>query len=141
MAARDYILNNFWWKLLSLLLAALTWLTIKTAFERDQTLLETPVVTESKRSFPAIPITLMTSAYNTNLYRVDPPMAAVELGGTQAGLSKLQERDIHVYVDVSDAGDEKRFRRNIQVRVPETVEVTHLTPAYAAIERAPQLSH
>jgi YbbR domain-containing protein len=135
MAARDYILNNFWWKLLSLLLAALTWLTIKTAFERDQNLRETPVVTESKRSFPAIPITLMTAASNLSGYRVEPATAAIELGGTLAQLSKLQERDIHVYVDVSDAGDEKRFRRPIQVRVPDNIEVTRQSPAYAAIER------
>ncbi len=35
MSLRDIILHNFWWKLLSLLLAALTWLTIETAFQRD----------------------------------------------------------------------------------------------------------
>ena len=45
MAAPDYIFNNFWWKMLSLLLAALTWLTIQTAFQRDQDLRETPVIT------------------------------------------------------------------------------------------------
>jgi YbbR domain-containing protein len=135
MAARDYIVNNFWWKLLSLLLAALTWLTIKTAFERDQTLRETPVVTESRRSFPSIPVTLLTSAANPNVYRTEPKTIAVDLGGTLSGLSKLQERDIHVYVDVSDAGDEKSFRRSIQVRVPDEIEVLHYTPTHASVER------
>jgi YbbR domain-containing protein len=137
MAARDYITNNFWWKLLSLLLAALTWLTIKTAFERDQTLQETPVITESRRNFPAIPITLLTAAGNTKVYRVDPTSVSVELGGTLVGLSKLQERDIHVYVDVSDAGDEKRFRRSIQIRVPDGLEVSRLIPVRASIELVP----
>ncbi len=66
MAYRDYILHNFWWKLLSVLLASLTWLTIETAFQKDQNLRETPVVTSSRRIFPAVPVTLMTSAVNAN---------------------------------------------------------------------------
>ena len=73
MAFRDYILHNFWWKLLSLLLAALTWLTIETAFKKEETLRDTPVVTgSSSRSFPSVAVTLLSSAANTGRYTVTP---------------------------------------------------------------------
>ena len=135
MPFRDYILNNFWWKLLSLMLAALTWLTIRTAFERDQTLQESPVVTSSTRSFPALPITLMTSSTNPNHYRVEPSTIAVDVSGTEIDLKKLQEKDVHLYVDISNVGDEKQVRRKIEAQAPRDLKITGLSLAYANVER------
>jgi YbbR domain-containing protein len=135
---RKYIMDNFWWKLLSLLLAALTWLTIWTAFQKDQDLRESPVVTSASRSFPAIPITLMTSTLNQNQYHVDPTTIPVEVSGSTGELAKLQEREIRVFVDVTDAGEEKRLRRIIQLQVPEGLVVTNLAKSpYAMVERVP----
>ena len=135
MALRDYIVNNFWWKLLSLLLAALTWLTIRTAFERDQSLQDSPVVSSSKRSFPALPVTLLTSPANLNRYRVDPSTVSVEVNGTETELKKLVEKDIHLYVDISDIGDEKQVRRKIETQAPRDLKVTSLSYTYANVER------
>ena len=135
MALRDYIVNNFWWKLLSLLLAALTWLTIRTAFERDQNLQESPVVNSSRRSFPALPITLLTSPTNLNRYRVDPPSVSVEVSGTEAELKKLQEKEVHLYVDISDVRDEKQVHRRIETQAPGDLKVTSLSQTYANVER------
>ncbi len=135
MALRDYILHNFWWKLSSLLLAALTWLTIQTSFRRDQNLQETPVVTSSKRTFPSVPVELLNSPANTSRFRLDPATVEVDVIGTAVELSHLQEQQIHAYVDVSDAGDEKQFRRDIQAQVPGGLKVEHLAPAYSKVER------
>ena len=135
MPARNLILNNFWWKLLSLLLAALTWLTIQTALERDKSLRETPVVGSFSRSFPAVPITILTSSTNTNHYRVEPATALVDISGPAEQLKKLQEHEIHVYIDVSDAGDEKLFRRPVQSLVPHELKVDNLSPTITSVER------
>lgn len=137
MALRDYILNNFWWKLLSLLLAGLTWLTIQTAFQKDQNLRETPVVTSSTRTFPAIPVTLLTSTLSLNTFKVDPALVSVDVSGSAADLAKLVERQIHVYVDVSSAGDEKLFRRPLQAQVPGDLRVDKLSVTIATVERIP----
>ena len=135
MAARDLVLHNFWWKLLSLMLAALTWLTIQTALERDRTLKQTPVVSTFSRSFPVVPISVLSSANNTNHYRVDPATALVDISGPADELKKLQEHEIHVYIDVSDAGDEKQFRRNVMAQVPHELRVDNLLPTNAVVER------
>src|ERR1700739_102905 len=116
---RSLILNNFWWKLLSLLLASLTWLTIKTALKKDQAQsVLSPVVTVSKRTFPAVPLTLMTSVSNTNLYHINPPTVSVEVSGKADELEKLQMQQITAFVDVTQLEDEKEVRRDIQVQVP-----------------------
>lgn len=135
MALREYILHNFWWKLLSLLLAGLTWLTIETAFRKDETLKETPVVTTSKRSFPSVAVTLMTAAGNSNRYIIHPALAYVVVSGTLPDLEKLQPRDVKAFVDIIEAGDEKEFRRNIQAQVPGDLKVVSVNPTNASVER------
>src|SRR5271168_5083943 len=110
MALRDYVLNNFWWKLLSLLLAALTWLTIGTAARNEQkqqeNLRESPVVTgSSSRSFPSVPLTLLTSASNSAHFTVTPATVLIVVSGKPEDLTKLQLRDIRALVDVTDADD------------------------------------
>lgn len=133
MAMRDYILHNFWWKLLSLLLAALTWLTIQTALQRERNL--PPVVGSYSKTFPAVPITLMTAPTNTSRFNVTPTTVKVDISGPEDQLSKLQESDVHAFVDLTDVGDEKQLRRPIQAQVPKGLKVDSLQPANASVER------
>ncbi len=135
MPLRGYILNHFWWKLLSLLLAALAWLTINTAFQKEESLQTSPVVTTSKRPFDMVPITLLTSPFNTNRFRTYPETVSVEIGGTASGLEKLQPAQIQAFVNLTEAGDEKQFRKLIQIQVPRDFTVVSLTPTNASVER------
>jgi YbbR domain-containing protein len=135
MAARDYILNNFSWKLLSLLLAALTWLAINTAFKKEESLQRSPVVSTNKRSFLDVPVTLLTASSNTNRFRTTPQTVAVEVGGTAIELPMLQAKDIQAFVDVTDAGDEKQFRKVIQIQLPREYSVVSVNPTNASVER------
>jgi YbbR domain-containing protein len=135
MAYREYILNNFWWKLLSLLLAALTWLTIETAFQRDEARRKSPMVNTSTVTFSAVPITLMTSATNTNRFTVNPTTVSVEVSGESNELYTLQTQGIKAFVDVSDAGDQKQFRRPIQMPLPGNLKVASLSSTNANVDR------
>lgn len=129
MALRGYILHNFWWKLLSLLLAALTWLTIETMFKKEETLRETPVVTgTSSRSFPSVAVTLLSSAANAGRYTVSPHAVTVEVSGKPEDLEKLQVQEIRAYVDITDTDDEMRFRKTIQVQIPGDFKAVAVPP-------------
>jgi YbbR domain-containing protein len=135
MAFRDYILHNFWWKLLSLLVAALTWLTIETSFKKEAQLRETPVETgPSSRSFPGVPVTLLSSAANAGRFTVTPQAVTVKVAGKLEDLQKLQVSDIRAFVDVTDAEDEMKFRKTIQVQVPRDFSATADHPL-ASLER------
>jgi len=135
MALREYISNNIWWKLLSLLLAALTYLTIQMKQLKDQTLHEAPVEGSYTRSFQAVPVTLLTPTTNLVRFQVDPPVVSVKLSGALDALARLTERQVHAFVDVSGAGDEKQFRRPIQAQAPDGLQVDSLNPSNAIVER------
>jgi|GEM_PF-2134436 hypothetical protein len=133
MAARDLILHNFWWKLLSVLLSILTWITIDASLRKDRQ--QTPVITTSRRNFPAVKVTLMTAPYNTNEFRVNPASVSVEVSGKADDLQKLQAQQIVAFVDATKIEDEKEVRRDIEVQAPRDVQIEHVEPGSASVER------
>ena len=136
MPSRNSILNNFGWKLLSLFLAALTWLTIHTSFERhEEAANQATVITSSSRIFSAIPLTLLTSPTNTNRFRLSPDFVEVEIGGEESQLQTMQARDVQAFVNITDAQDEVQFRKPIEVRVPHEVILKTINPTNASVER------
>ena len=136
MAFRDYITHNFGWKLLSLLLAALTWLVIETKSGNEQKLRDSPVVTGApSRSFSAVPVTVLSSATNSGHFTVVPDTVTVKLTGKQEDLERLQLQDIRVFVDVTGTGDEIKFQKTIQVQAPKDFKAT-ADPSVASVERS-----
>src|SRR5258708_17923778 len=115
MAKRDLILHNFGWKLLSLLLAGLTWMAIWTALQKDRQkerlLQESPVV--STRSF-AVPITLLTRTASAGQFVVTPASAEVEVSGKARDPEKLQVPQLYPFVEFTDAPEVKQFLPTIQ---------------------------
>jgi YbbR domain-containing protein len=133
MAARDLVFNNFWWKLLSVLLAVLTWITIDATLRKDSE--QTPVITSSHREFTPVPVTLLTSPRNTNQFRISPALVSVDVSGNADDLKKLQVEQIEAFVDATAVQDEREVRKEIQVRTPPDVRVEKVDPAFADLER------
>ena len=132
---RNLILNNFWWKLLSVILATLVWLIVNGSLAKTE-YPQTPVVTVSTRSFPTVPITLMTSVNNTNQFRLNPDIVSVEVSGKPEELEKLLTEQITAFVNVTKAPDEKEVRRDIEVQVPRGFKIESFKPAVTIVERA-----
>jgi YbbR domain-containing protein len=133
MAARDLIINNFWWKLLSIFLAALTWITISDSINKAGE--QTSIEITGNRPFPVVPLTVLTSTYNSNQYRVDPVAVFVEVSGNADVLKKLELQQIVAFVDASKMQDEKEIRCDVHVHTPPDVRVEKIEPAYADVER------
>ena len=135
MPIRTYIIHNFWWKLFSLLLATFTWMTIQASFQQHQSMIDAPIDTTSKRTFSAVPISILSSVYNTNRYKIDPVVVEVEVTGTEDALAKLNPRDVRVFVDAGVVGDVKLFRKQLQTQVPQGLSVTSLSLTAVNVER------
>jgi YbbR domain-containing protein len=139
MASRNFILHNFGWKLLSLFLAVLTWLTIETEFQRqarsNEEKREAPLTTSVRKTFPTIAITLLTAPANTNHFRIYPETAQIDVGGDTQELGLLNSRDVQAFVDLSDVQDEKQFRKPVQVRLPREFSLVGVDPTNVSVER------
>jgi YbbR domain-containing protein len=140
MAFRDYITHNFGWKLLSLVLAGLTWLVMESKSGNEQKLREAPVETGAKwRTFATVPVTVLSSATNSGHFAVVPDVVAVTVFGKQEDLERLQVQDIRVFVDVTGMGDEIKFQKTIQVQAPKDFKAT-ADPPVASVERSSNIN-
>ena len=103
---RELILNNFWQKIFSLVLATLIWFTIDRAYLPDVELPKSPFTVLQTNEF-RLPITIMTSAAARQTFKVDPSEVDVRVKGDRAKLKNLKPEDIQVYVKLIDVDPTK----------------------------------
>lgn len=117
---RHLFLEDFWLKLFSLVLAALVWLTITLADQRQTV----PAFTATaQRTFQNLPVMVMSAAADVRSIRVDPKEVNVTVRGDEKMLQKLDNKDIHVLVDLTGIEAAHDMRKRIDVFPP--AGVTH----------------
>ena len=135
MTLRDLILHNFRWKALSLMLAVLTWMAINASFLHQGS----PVVPSYHRLFSDVPVTWLAGAANTNRYKISPETVTVSAGSVVSGreLENLRVRDIHAFVDVSDAEESRQIKLPVHIQLPIELKVfiESYSPSNVTVER------
>jgi hypothetical protein len=111
--------RNYSWKLLALGLAVVIWITIKTqSSERDQ----------SEKGFQNIPVQIVSGTADVRAFQIEPTVVRVRIGGRSGPLSRLNERQIHAFVDISSADFTRSFRGAVQVATPNGFTVVSFEP-------------
>jgi YbbR domain-containing protein len=126
MPLRSFILDHFWLKAISLILAVLIWLTVRA--DLGSTSADT-------KSFPNRPILVLTDQAEHVALVANPTKASVTVRGPAALLNEVSEQDIHVYVRLHDprqVGGELP----IHAHVPSGAAVILITPGTATIKPA-----
>lgn len=127
--SRDIILRNFGWKLLSLVLAVIIWLTIKAlSAEQGQT----------EKMFVNLPIQIVSGTADVRAFRVDPVTVTVTLKGRPGTINRMVEREIRVLVDVTSADLTQSFRRSVDIVVPNGITVVRFEPTEVQITPPPK---
>lgn len=130
---RDLLLNNFWLKALSLVLATLIWYVINTN------------LTKGTHAAPALPgsrkdntrdlrcqVQVISPANDRRLLNIQPTEARVTVRGDTAILEKLSAADVQVYVKLTGLADpEGSFP--LAVDLPGNVVLQQLSPSHVAV--------
>jgi YbbR domain-containing protein len=114
---RNLVLEDFWLKLFSLLLAVLLWLTVTFASRKD-------VGIDQRVLSKMLPVTILASTEDVHNFRVSPSEVAVTVQGNPKTLQNLQTNDIRAIVDLTGVGAARELRKRIEVLVP--AGVTHM---------------
>lgn len=121
--------RNFGWKLLSLALAIIIWLTVKAlSAEQGQT----------EKMYLSLPIQIVSSTADVRAFRVEPATINVTLKGRLSAINRLTEREIHVLVDASSADFLQSFRRRVDVAVPNGITVIRFEPTEVQLTPPPK---
>lgn len=135
MSTRDAILQNFWLKLFSLVLATMIWFAIFSAqksprwdWQRfDYTTVE----------LKHVPVTVMKSARDLRSFRIEPATVDITLQGPRSKAPVLTPADLEVFINLSEATDTVGPTKNILVHAPPDFTVVKVSPAKAHISPAP----
>lgn len=131
MSARDAILQNFWLKLFSLVLATMIWFAIFGAqnnLRPDRTALG--AVT---RKVERVPITVMKSAADLRAFRVEPSQIDVTVRGPIAEVQALTARQLEVFINLTDVHDTAGLSKKILVHAPAGIAVVEVSHTEARI--------
>ena len=134
MSAREAILQNFWLKLFSLVLATMIWFAIagaKLNLRPDQSGLGTLT-----RKIDSVPITVMQSASDFRAFRVDPSHIDVTVRGPIAEVQALTRRQFEVFINLSDVNDSVGLTKKILVHTPAGITLVQVSHTEARIAPA-----
>lgn len=127
MPSRELFTNHFWLKLLSLVLASLIWLTVKSSIGTTGG--------EATRTFVNLPILLMTDKSEHVAMITTPSQASVTVRGPALLIQKMAEQEVQVYVRLLDPNS-ANGEVPIHAHVPAGTMVALVTPSTVTIRPA-----
>ncbi len=131
MSTREAILQNFWLKLFSLVLATMIWFAIagtQTNLRPDR-----PALGTVTRTIERVPVTVMKSATDLRAFRVEPGQIDITVRGPIAEVQALTARHLEVFINLTDVHDIAGLTKKILVHTPPGITVVAVSHTEARI--------
>jgi YbbR domain-containing protein len=126
---RKLVFEDFWLKLFSFALAVLIWLTVNYATKSDVSpIASLSLAPREQRTFHNLPVLVMCPADELRVLVVSPKVVEVTVEGETGLLQKLQERDIHVVLDLTGIGSAQDLSKRVEVSTPAGVTRIRVDP-------------
>jgi YbbR domain-containing protein len=127
---RDLFIKDWGWKLFSLFLAVVIWLTVHKIIEEPK---ESAASAANPVTYGNLPVLIVASASDVHLYRVVPDNISVTVSGSPEAIAVLQANQIRVTVDLTDIESAKNLPRRVDVSVPDGIELVSVDPAKVSV--------
>lgn len=127
---RNLVLEDFWLKLFSLVLAVLIWLTVTFASQQE--------VRTDRRLFSHLPVTIMAAAEDVHNFRVSPSEVDIIVQGDPKVLQNLHSKDIRAMVDLTGVAVARDLRKRIEVSVPAGIAPVRVAPEEVQVVFPPE---
>src|SRR5688572_27163688 len=134
MPWRHTITNNLWLKIFSFVLATLIWFVIDANFHGPPQAKtpDNPLRPDATRNLQ-IPIVVITSADNRQVFQVDPTEVTVKVRGDANVVQNLTSKDIEVYVKLMNVQNPQGSFR-VEINAPREITVQELWPAHVHVK-------
>jgi hypothetical protein len=135
MALRDYILERFWLKLFSLILATLIWFTVDSTNRPEGRGIAG--WGRGDRIELVRPVRLLVLPTTRRSFKIEPVEVRITVRGKPADLDRLGPSDVQAQVNLTDAIDSAATYPVDARNVPRTIEVLGIVPAMVMVEPRP----
>lgn len=125
MAKREWVTHDFGWKVFSVFLAIVIWLTVHKV--RDEP--DFSSTTSDENIYNDLPVLTVSATADVHDALIVPAKVAVVIRGPSDLMTSLQSSQIHAFVNLSsiDAGHE--LKRHVDVATPPGMTVVSVDPA------------
>jgi YbbR-like protein len=128
---RAWLVEDFGWKIFSLLLAVGIWFTAHKILLESAS--STPAAGGATLTYGNLPVLIVAAAADVHLYRVVPENVKVTVTGSPEAIATLQASQIRATVDLSNVDAAKDLKRGVDVSVPAGVTVVSVEPAKVGV--------
>jgi len=135
MPKREWITRDLTWKLFSLILAVVLWITIHNLRETPETI--APFATMTTATYTNLPVLAVSSGADVHNAQIAPNFVAVKVSGPADIMASLQKSDVHVLINLTGLDSARLLRRNVDVSVPPGVTLDRVSPAEVSVTILP----
>jgi hypothetical protein len=121
MALRDLVMRNLGWKLASVALAVLVWMTVHTGFQNRLRQGDT-------QSLGYVSVAVLTLPSDPRVFRLEPSAVEVLVRGDADVLRGLRAEDVRAYVSLLGPIQARGTLVKVQVHAPPGVHVERTAP-------------
>jgi YbbR domain-containing protein len=126
MTMRHRITKDFLWKLFSLVLAVVIWLTIHKNLERQGATVAPAAGGEL--TYDDLPVLVVSSAANVHDFRVKPATVVVTVSGPPKVIDVLQANQIRAIVDLTGIEPTHDSSQPVNISMPPGVTLVSVKP-------------
>ena len=138
LSMSDWITKDFWWKLFSVFLAVVLWLTVYKIREQPAMAVS---VAGNPVTYDNLPVLAVSTASDVRDFRVMPGTVVVKVSGPAEVMAVLQANQIHPVVDLTDIVAGRNFKRRVEVSTPPGVTLVSVEPAEVGVIFPPQVEN
>jgi hypothetical protein len=132
MAFRDYILDRFWLKLFSFILATLIWFTVHN-IQSETRITTNPFQRVETRDYERA-VRLVTLPTNRRLFKVEPFQVRITVKANSSVLDRVRQSDLQPNVILTDPLD-VAAPYSIEVKnIPPNIRIERVTPPSVTVE-------
>lgn len=133
MALREVITHDIWWKIFSVALAVVIWVTVNPVSQSESHKTISLLGTSQVRVFTNMPVVVRSSAADVQAFSINPETVEVTIGGRSEFVEAVTEHDISVTVDLTDIESARALRKRIDVAVPPGVTFIKAFPSHVDV--------
>jgi len=136
---RKLVFQDLWLKLFSFALAVLIWFTVDFATKTDDSnSVSLSLAPREQRTFHELPVLVMCPADELRGFIVSPKAVEVTVEGEANLIQKLQEKEIHVIVDLGGINSAQELSKRIEVSTPPGIKPIRVTPEVVQVSFPPK---
>ena len=135
MALPSIVVRNFWLKFFSIAMATVIWLAIHYGIRNEFSISQLNINNLLAQEYVRVPVAVVAPPGDTRVFRINPSEVVVIAVGEQTALRKAAQKNIRVYVDLTNFHTRQSVAEELHADVPPDINVLEISPATVAVEQ------